>query len=38
MIGFGRVIKTGIDYTKWEVVVIMEADNSYMVSTIDRFG
>ena len=35
-IGYGRAIKTGIDHAKGDVVVIIDADDTYDASDIDR--
>jgi glycosyltransferase involved in cell wall biosynthesis len=35
-IGYGRAIKTGIDHAKGDIVVIIDADDTYDASDIDR--
>ena len=34
--GYGRAIKTGIDHAKGEIVVIIDADDTYEASDIDK--
>jgi len=35
-IGYGRAIKTGIDHAKGDVVVIIDADDTYQADAIDK--
>jgi glycosyltransferase involved in cell wall biosynthesis len=35
-IGYGRAIKTGIDHAKGDIIVIIDADNTYEACAIDR--
>jgi glycosyltransferase involved in cell wall biosynthesis len=35
-VGYGRAIKTGIDHAKGDIVVIIDADDTYDASDIDR--
>ena len=35
-IGYGRAIKTGIDHAKGDIVVIIDADDTYQADAIDK--
>ena len=35
-VGYGRAIKTGIDHARGDIVVIIDADDTYLASDIDK--